>query len=194
MNLADDLASMVGVWHDHLTAHAPDGAEIVDDVHGGVPGPFPYDNLVYVDFDRATGEYRQTNVAFRGRDPHVRTFEADVTDGVLRFRRLGPEAPHHVGISAGPGLIWFVSESVLDEGLTRYCEPDFITVHGNTRTRDTVLWRHGALARTLHVDGTRLSTDTSRRHELDPRGPGHASHEARSTTTHYLSTTEQEPR
>lgn len=186
MTLADDLVSMIGVWHDHLTAQDPDGSDVLDDLHGGVPGPFPYDNLVYVDFDPGSGEYRQTNVAFRGRDPHVRTFEADVADGILRFRRLGPEAPHHVGISAGPGLIWFVSESVLDDGLRRYCEPDFITVTGEARTRDTVLWRHGALARTLHVDGIRLTADTSHRHELDPRGPGESCHETRASTTHYL--------
>ena len=193
MTLVRDLLAMVGVWHDRLNANGVDGEPIADDPHGGVPGPFPYENLVYVDFDPDTGAYVQTNVTFRGREAHARTFEADVADGVLRFRRLGPDAPHHVGISAGPGLIWFVSESMLDDGLRRYCEPDFITVSGDTRTRDTVLWRQGALARTLHVDGTRLTVDTSHRHDLDPRGPGVECHEIRSSTTQYLASNKQEP-
>ena len=80
---------MVGVWHDHLEAFDPDGTPVADDPHGGVPGPFPYDNLVYFDFDGST--VTQTNVTFRGREPSVRTFESDLVDGVLRFRRLGPE-------------------------------------------------------------------------------------------------------
>ena len=61
--LADDLAAMVGVWHDHLEAFDRDGTPVTDDPHGGVPGPFPYDNLGYFDFDGAT--VTQTNVTFR---------------------------------------------------------------------------------------------------------------------------------
>lgn len=186
MTLSDDLATMCGVWHDRLSANDTAGSPLDHDPHGGVPGPFPYENLVYVDFDSSTGAYSQTNVTFRGREPHSRTFEADVADGVLRFRRLGPEAPRHVGISAGPGLIWFVSESTLDDGLRRYCEPDFIRVDGDRRTRDTVLWRNGELVRTLHVEGTRLSADPGHRHPLDPRGADGPVHESRSSTDQYL--------
>ena len=90
-----DLFAMVGVWHDHLTAWDVHGRAVDHDPFGGVPGPFPYDNLVYCDFDGSV--WTQTNVTFRGREPAVRTFEADVADGVLTFRRLGPEAPEHVG-------------------------------------------------------------------------------------------------
>jgi hypothetical protein len=186
VTLEADLVAMCGTWHDILSASGIDGSPIGYDPHGGVAGPFPYENLVYVSFDRATGAYTQTNVTFRGREPHARTFEADVADGVLRFRRLGPEAPQHVGVSAGAGLIWFVSESMLDEGLQRYCEPDFIRLTGDQRTRDTALWRDGALVRTLHVAGTRLTIDESTRHALDPRGGHGQVHELRSSTTQYL--------
>lgn len=188
MTLEADIVAMCGAWHDVLSANEVDGSPIAYDPHGGVAGPFPYENLVYVSFEQSTGAYTQTNVTFRGRETHARTFEADVADGVLRFRKLGPEAPEHVGVSAGVGLIWFVSESTLDDGLRRYCEPDFIRLTGDQRTRDTVLWRDGTLVRTLHVDGTRLTIDESTRHALDPRGADGPVHELRSSTTHYLGT------
>ncbi len=181
--LAEDLAAMVGVWHDHLEAFDPDGAPVTEDLHGGVPGPFPYDNLVYFDFDGST--VTQSNVTFGGREAKVRTFESDLVDGVLRFRKLGPDAPQHVGVSGGPGIIWFVPESWQEPGLGHYSEPDHIRLDGDRRWRTTVLYRHGPLVRTMLVTGERLTTDTSRRHELDPRGPGAPVHELRDVTPHF---------
>ncbi len=185
-----DLFAMVGVWHDHLTAWDVHGRAVDHDPFGGVPGPFPYDNLVYCDFDGSV--WTQTNVTFRGREPAVRTFEADVADGVLTFRRLGPEAPEHVGVSGGPGLIWFVSRTMSEPGLQRYCEPDLIRLElpadGSParRWRTTVLWRDAELVRPMLVEGLRISHDTSRPHEWDPRGADAPVHQARSVTQHYL--------
>jgi hypothetical protein len=185
-----DLAAMVGVWRDHLVAFDLHGAAVDHDPHGGVPGPFPYDNLVYVDFDEPSGTYRQTNVTLPvERQLAVRTFEASVTDGVLRFARLGPDAPEHVGVSGGPGLIWFVSQRNTDKGLQRYAEPDLIRIEGDRRWRHTVLWRNGELVRTMLVEGDRLTGDTSGLHPLDPRPAGTAVHATRSVTTHYTPTT-----
>ena len=196
MSLTDDLHAMAGVWHDHLTAWDVHGHAVDHDPFGGVPGPFPYDNLVYCDFDGAT--WTQTNVTFRGREPGVRTFEADVVDDMLTFRRLGPEAPEHVGVSGGPGLIWFVSRSMADPGLQRYCEPDLIRLdipqdraQPARRWRTTVLWRDGELVRPMLVEGVRVSADTTRPHEWDPRGPDAAVHERRSVTHHYRSTAQE---
>lgn len=183
--LATDLASMVGVWHDHLEAWDPDGTAVFEDPHGGVPGPFPYDNLVYFDFDGSTAT--QTNVTFAGRETAVRTFESDLSDGVLRFRRLGPDAPVHLGVSGGPGVIWFVPGSWQEPGLGRYSEPDHIRIDGDRRWRTTVLYRHGALVRTMMASGRRLSVDTSVRHELDPRGADGPVHESRDVTQHFRS-------
>lgn len=174
---------MRGVWRDRLQAFDPHGNEIVDDRAGGAPGPFPYENLVYVDFDGA--RYTQTNVVLDGRPFHQRTFTAAVADGVLRFDALGPDAPDHVGISGGPGLIWFVAERTTDQGLARYAEPDLIRIEGRRRWRNTVLWRHAELARTLHVTGELLSDDPTRQHDLDPRGKNHPVHGERSTTHNY---------
>ena len=184
---------MVGVWHDVLTAFDLSGRPVTDDPFGGVAGPFPYENLVYCDFDGAV--WTQTNVTFRGRPAHSRTFEADVTDGVLSFRRLGPDAPRHVGISGGPGLIWFVADSMADPGLQRYCEPDLIRLDTTPevvgqparRWRTTMLWRDAELVRPLLVEGTRLTVDTSRPHHWDPRGPDVAVHGTLSTTDQYRS-------
>ena len=187
--LTQDLFAMVGVWHDHLTAWDTRGHALDHDPFGGVPGPFPYDNLVYCDFDGTV--WTQTNVTFRGRDLAVRTFEADVADGTLTFRRLGPEAPEHVGVSGGPGLIWFVSRSLADPGLQRYCEPDLIRLEVPSdgsparRWRTTVLWRDAELVRPMLVEGVRVSVDASRPHDGDPRGADAAVHQDRSVTEHY---------
>jgi len=189
--LATDLAAMCGVWRDRLSAQDPRGRAMTEDALGGVPGAFPYENLVYVDFDGT--HYRQTNVVLSGREPHERTFTARVSGGELRFDPLGPEAPLHVGISGGPGLIWFVAASVRDVGLQQYAEPDLIRIEGDRRWRDTVLWRHGELARTLHVEGVRLETDTSVPHPLDPRGAHHPVHGDRSVTTSYAAPAPRAP-
>ena len=183
--LRTDLTAMCGVWRDELRAFTPTGDELTHDDHGGMPGAFPYENLVYVDLDGPT--YTQTNVVLSGREPHQRTFIATVADGMLRFDQLGPEAPAHVGISGGPGRIWFVAESSSHPGLGRYAEPDLIRIEGDRRWRHTVLWRGGELARVLDVAGERLSNDTSRPHDLDPRGRDAAVHGVRSTTDQYRS-------
>ena len=47
-----DLAAIGGVWRDRLRATGPDGVELHHDDAGGVPGAFPYENLVYVDSPR----------------------------------------------------------------------------------------------------------------------------------------------
>jgi hypothetical protein len=181
--LVADLTAMVGVWRDRLEAFTPDGSPLSDDDAGGVPGPFPYENLVYVDFDGAS--YTQTNVVLSGRPDHQRTFTATVADGVFRFDPLGPEAPTHVGVSGGPGLIWFVAESIAAPGVGRYAEPDLIRIDGERRWRNTALWRDGTLARLLSVEGERVGLDTSRPHDLDPRGADVAVHGDRSTTQQY---------
>ena len=178
--LAENLAAMTGVWEDHLEAHAPDGTALTQDDHGGRPGPMPYDNLVYIDFDGR--DYRQSNVVLRGRPAHVRTFAATVEDGVLRFARLGPDAPEHIGVAAGPGVIWFLARDI-GPGWEHYSEPDVITLDGDTRTRHTALWRDGTLARTLTVRGRRRSTDPSRRVDDDPRGTDGPVHDDRRPTS-----------
>jgi hypothetical protein len=130
--------------------------------------------------------YTQTNVTFRGRPQHVRTFTGKVVDGVLHFDRLGPGDPGHVGVSGGPGLLWFVAARI-DEALQRFSDPDHIRLLGaDQRTRTTTLYRHGELVRILSVSGTRLSGDPRVRHELDPRGPDGPVHEERSTTHVYV--------
>mgnify|MGYP001820990660 CR=1 FL=1 len=186
--LAENLRAMVGVWHDVLTARTPDGDPVTDDPHGGTPGPFPYENLVYIDFDGTT--YTQTNVTFRGRPVHRRTFHATVDDGVLTFDRLGPDAPRHIGIAAGPGRIWFLPAGI-DDAWMRYSEPDYLVIDGDQRTRSTALYRHGEFVRSLEVVGTRLATDPSRRVDLDPRGPDGPPHEDRTTTHVFEDDTEE---
>ena len=178
--LVDNLMAMRGVWHDHLVAFAPDGTTVTDDPHGGVPGPFPYDNLVYVDCDGT--DYFQTNVTFAGRPLHVRSFHGVVSGGILRFDRLGPEAPAHIGVAGGPGVIWYLP-AVIDDAWQRYSEPDHIRLLGaDQRTRATALYRGGRLVRTLTAAGTRLSADPTQRVDLDPRGLGGPVHDPHSVT------------
>ncbi|MGI9667724.1 MAG: hypothetical protein ACR2N2_11630 [Acidimicrobiia bacterium] len=181
--LAENLAAMCGVWHDVLTARTPTGEVVTDDPFGGTPGPFPYENLVYIDLDG--DRYTQTNVTFRGRPFHRRTFHATVDQGILTFDRLGPDAPTHIGIAAGPGRIWFLPDSI-DDAWNRYSEPDYLVIDGDTRTRSTMLYRDGRFVRSLEVVGKRLTADTSRRVDLDPRGEGQP-HEDK-TTTHVFET------
>jgi hypothetical protein len=182
--LEHDLHAMVGVWHDTLCAYDLRGVAVAEDPFGGVPGPFPYENLVYVDFDGET--YRQTNVTIAGRPLHVRTFTATVRDGVLRFAPLGPQAPVHVGVSGGPGLIWFIAENLSSEGLQRYCEPDLIRIEGDSRWRQTILFRDAALVRPMLVTGTRIGHETSSIHARDPRPAGSLVHQGTTATNQYL--------
>ena len=72
-----------------------------DDVHGGTPGPVPYEQLVYLDLEG--DRFTQTNVVLRGRPPHARTFSGTIVDGVLVFDRLGPEAPQMLGCQRRAG-------------------------------------------------------------------------------------------
>ena len=167
-SVAHTLAAMTGVWHDRVEIFAPDGRPMAVDERAGTPGPAPFDNLVYVDFD---GErYQQTNVTFRGRPLHVRSFRGRLREGVLVFDRLGPDDPEHVGISAGVEAIAFVARRITD-AWQRYAEPDVIHLHGRTeRTRVTVLYRGGELVRSLRARGVRLAPLADRRLAWDPRG------------------------
>jgi len=187
--MAENLFEMRGVWHDVLTARDPSGTSVADDPHGGTPGPFPYENLVYIDFD---GErYTQTNVTFRGRPVHTRTFHAGVVGGILTFNKLGPDAPAHIGIAADVGRIWYLPAHI-DEAWQRYSEPDYLVIDGDTRTRSTALYRHGSFVRTLEVRGTRLTRDPSERVAIDPRGEGGPPHEDHSVTFVFEDTEPQE--
>jgi len=177
------LMQMRGVWHDHLELCALDGTPLNQDPYGMVGGSSPFDNLVYVEFD---GEiYRQSNVTFRGRPTHVRSFTGKLIDGILRFDTLGPNDPGHIGVAAGHDTLIFVAQK-MDESLQRYAEPDFIRLIGaSERTRSTVLYRGGVAVRTLNVRGVKLSPAADRRHALDPRGLDGDVHEARSVTLAY---------
>jgi hypothetical protein len=187
--LADTLSSMCGVWHDVLHAFHPDGTAMAEDTVGSTQGPFPYDNLVYVDFDGTT--YRQTNVTFRGRPLKVRSFEARVTGGVLRFARLGPEDPGHVGVGAGHGRLVFCAARNDQVGTRAYDEPDVVELlDEHTRRRTTILYRHGALVRTMAVTGTRVAATAGRRVPLDPRGIDGPVHELPSTTLAFTGGTD----
>lgn len=181
--LAATLLDLRGVWRDRLTAVDGSGREVTHDPHGGVPGAFPYENLVYIDFD---GEhFVQTSVVSSGRDPAVRTFEARRNGETLVFTRLGPGAPNIVGISPMRGHLWFVADDILHDGISRYAEPDHVHVEGDRRWRHTVLWRHGSLVRVMHVAGSLLGRDTSRRRSDDPRGADGPVHDTRSEVEMY---------
>ena len=182
-SLVANLDSLRGVWHDELTAVDENGAPIAYDPHGGVPGEFPYEVLVYIDFDGR--HFVQTTVVLSGRANAIRTFEADIVGDVLEFVPLGPGAPRIVGVSQGPGALWFVADTVAAESIQRYAEPDFIRVDGDRRWRHTVLWRNGDLRRFLMVRGRRVSSDPTVRHDLDPRGMAGPVHETRSEVEIY---------
>jgi hypothetical protein len=183
-SVADNLMLMRGVWHDHVVLMSPEGTLLDHDPHGGIPGPTPYENLVYVEFDGKI--FRQTNVAIAGRPVHVRSFSGKIVEGILHFDPLGPEDPGHIGVAAGNGVLIFSPESI-GESWMRYAEPDFIVVGGDRRTRNTLLYRGGELVRTLNAVGKRLTLDASRRHELDPRGVVGDVHETHSTTEVFKS-------
>ena len=174
-----NLMLMRGVWHDRLELFEIDGTPRFMDSQGGKPGASPFENLVYIDFD---GEnFRQTNVTFRGRLVHVRSFEAKLVDGVLHFDKLGDGDGGHIGVSGGVGVLIF-SPRIIDESWMRYSEPDFILIDGNRRTRHTMLYRDGVLVRTLKVEGFRLSPVADRRMPFDPRGADGEVHDIQSVT------------
>ena len=178
--VADTLTRMRGVWHDHVEIYDLAGNPLSEDSLSGTPGPAPFDNLVYVDFDGLI--YRQTNVTFRGRPNHARAFTGRLVDGVLIFDRLGPDAPEHIGVSGGPGVLFFIAR-VVDDAMKRYSEPDCVRLIGDDqRTRTTVLYRGGVAVRTLTANGVRLSRDPNRRVADDPRGLAGDPHEVRRDT------------
>lgn len=182
--VAANLGMMVGVWHDVLQGFHPDGTPMTEDVVGAVPGPYPYDNLVYIDFDGTW--LTQTNVTFAGRPYHHRTFRAEVVDGVLRFAQLGPDDPGHIGVAAGPGNLVFLPSRLDAAGLLTYSDPDYVRIDGDTRTRVTTLYKDNRVVRTMLATGTRLTTDTSQRVEQDPRGADGPVHETLSATNAFV--------
>ncbi len=179
-SVAHTLMQMRGVWHDHVEIFDLAGNPLADDAHSGSPGPAPYDNLVYIDFD---GEiYTQTNVTFRGRPLHAKTFSGKLIDGILVFDRLGPEAPVHIGVSGGPGILFFLARDIT-EALQRYSEPDCVRLLGpGQRTRTTVLYRGGTAVRTLTAYGQKLAPTAAHRVADDPRGQNGPVHAMRSNT------------
>jgi hypothetical protein len=176
---AYNLALMRGIWIDRCEYFELDGTPKFYDDSGGTPGASPYENIVYIDFDGQN--YRQTNVCFRGRPVHVRSFEAKIVDGILRFNKLGEGDGGHVGISGGIGILIFTPMTI-DDSWTRYSEPDFIRIDGNRRTRNTMLYRHGKLVRTLSVVGYRISPVANKRVSFDPRGADGEVHDIQSVT------------
>jgi hypothetical protein len=177
-SVAHTLFAMRGVWHDHVEIFDLSGRPLADDPQAGTPGPAPFDNLVYVDFDGE--QYRQTNVTFRGRPTHARSFSGRLVGGVLVFDRLGPGDPEHIGVSGGPGILFFAPRTLTD-AWGRYHEPDCVRlIAPGQRTRTTLLYRGGSAVRTLTAYGTRLSPTCDRRAPFDPRGadgPAHAERE-----------------
>jgi hypothetical protein len=174
------LFRMCGVWLDHIQVFDLAGQALAADEASGTPGPAPWANLVYVDFDGT--RYRQTNVTVRGRAPHHRSFTGTLVDGVLVFDKLGPDAPEHIGLSGGPDVLIFTPRQ-LDDAWQRYAEPDVIRLDGpGRRTRHTVLYRGGRAVRSLLAEGTRLAATAVRRVDEDPRGEGGPVHEERRPT------------
>lgn len=165
-----NLMLMRGTWHDHIELYNLDGTPLDDDsaAGSGTPGPGPFDNLVYIDFDGA--RLQLTNVHLRGREPGAKTFAGALEGDLLVFDPLGPGAYQNVGMSGGPGILTFNARA-LGEATDVYMEPDFIMLTApGERVRHTVLYRHGEAVRTLTARGTRLWPTCDRRHPLDPRG------------------------
>ena len=188
--VADTLWRLRGVWHDVLTAFHPDGTPMSHDEHGSVPGPYPYENLVYIDFDGAA--YAQTNVTVKGRPLHARSFTATLVDGVLVWDHLGTDDPGHIGVGAGDGAVIFTSRRNDHEGGVAYSEPDLVQLLGeDTRRRTTFLYRFGELVRTLRVDGERIATDPTVRVAWDPRGAEGPVHDGRLTTNAFTGGTDE---
>ena len=171
-----NLMLLRGTWHDHIELYNLDGTPLDDDstAGSGSPGPGPFDNLVYIDFD---GEKLSlTNVHIRGRETAAKTFTGYMRDDLLVFDPLGPGAYENIGMSGGPGILTFNARQ-LDKSTDVYMEPDFIMLTApGERVRHTVLYRNGEAVRTLTAKGTRLWPSCERRHTLDTRcedGPVH---------------------
>lgn len=178
-----NLLLMRGVWHDHIELYNLDGTPLDNDTlaGSGTPGPGPFDNLVYIDFD---GERLQlTNVHIRGRETAAKTFKGQLVDNLLVFDALGPGAYENVGVSGGPGILTFNARQ-LGKATDVYMEPDFIILTApGERVRHTVLYRNGEALRTLTAKGTRLWPTCDRRHTLDPRGAEGPVHEETFSST-----------
>ena len=172
-----NLMLLRGTWHDHIELYNLDGTPLDDDstAGSGSPGPGPFDNLVYIDFD---GEQLSlTNVHIRGREAAAKTFTGRMRDELLVFDPLGPGAYENIGMSGGPGILTFNARQ-LDPSTDIYMEPDFIMLTApGERVRHTVLYRNGEAVRTLTAKGTRLWPSCDRRHPLDPRGEDGPVHE-----------------
>lgn len=174
--VAETLLQMRGAWRERVELYHLSGEALAYDEHAGTPGASPFENLVYVDFDGRN--YRQTNVAFKGRPLHVRSFSGAVEEGVLVFHALGPDAPLHIGVSGGPGILVFAPRQV-DDAWQRYVEPDVVRLAPPSgRVRTTLLYRNGRAVRTLSAHGERISENTERRLPFDPRGADGPVHEA----------------
>jgi len=182
-SVGHNLLLLRGTWHDHIELYNLDGTPLDDDsaAGSGSPGPGPFDNLVYIDFDG--NRLQLTNVHLRGREASAKTFAGSMQDGLLVFEPLGPGAYQNIGMSGGPGILTFNARK-LGEASGVYMEPDFIMLTApGERVRHTVLYRHGVAVRTLTARGTRLWPTCDRRHPLDPRGVGGAVHEAPFSST-----------
>ncbi len=172
-----NLMQLRGTWHDYIELYNLDGTLLDDDsaVGSGSPGPGPFENLVYIDFDGR--RFSLTNVHIRGREPSAKTFTGTMEANLLVFDELGPGAFENIGMSGGPGILTFNARN-LDRATGIYMEPDFIMLTApGERVRHTVLYRQGKAVRTLTAKGTRLSPSCDTRHALDPRGQGGPVHE-----------------
>ena len=158
-SVGDNLSRMAGVWHDHIDLYNLDGSPLDDDslVGSGTPGPGPFENLVYIDFDGS--KLLLTNVHIKGREVAAKTFSGQMRDDLLVFDPLGPGAYENIGMSGGPGILTFNAHA-MDRATDVYMEPDFIILTGpDQRVRHTVLYRGGVAVRTLTARGKRLSSD-----------------------------------
>ena len=140
-----NLMLLRGTWHDHVELFELDGQPLGEDTAAGSPGPSPFENLVYIDFDGQ--RLTLTNVHLRGRALSAKTFTGELRDGLLVFDSLGPGAYENVGMSGGPGVLTFTARQ-LGEATDVYVEPDFIVVTApGQRIRHTVLYRNGEAIR-----------------------------------------------
>lgn len=189
-SVGHNLLLLRGTWHDHIELYNLDGTPLDDDsaAGSGTPGPGPFDNLVYIDFD---GErLTLTNVHLRGREVAAKTFSGKLIDNVLVFDALGPGAYENIGVSGGPGILTF-SARTLNKATDVYVEPDFIVLTApGERIRHTLLYRHGEAVRTLTARGTRLLPTCDTRHSLDPRGTDGPVHEEPFSATLWTHLTE----